>query len=126
MKFLLSLIIISSIFFFISNAYATTCYESLSCPPAMPLDVLNVFDVEYGAGSSSAILAALIGTVTLSIYMRDKSLTMLTVLGIYDLTIFAGLLSQQYFAPQYQAAIVVVAIAGASSAVVMVLKLVKE
>lgn len=126
MKKLILIIPIISFFFFISNAYGATCYESLSCPPSTPLGVLDIFDVQYGAGSSSAILAILIGSVTLSIYMRDKSLTMLTVLGIYDLTIFAGLLSQQYFAPQYQAAIVVVAITGASSAVVMLLKLTKE
>jgi hypothetical protein len=126
MKILLGLIPILATLFFVSNAYAVTCYESLSCPPHMPLDVLNIFDVEYGTGSSSAILAILIGSVTLCIYMRDKSLTMLTVLGIYDLTIFAGLLTQQYFDAQYQTAIVVVAIAGASSAVVMILKLVKE
>ena len=126
MKIIITLILSLTFFFYFSNAYAATCYESLTCPPAMPLDVLNVFDVQFGAGSSSAILAILIGSVTLCVYMRDKSLTMLTVLGIYDLTIFAGLLSQQYFAPQYQAVIVVVAITGASSAVVMLLKLVKE
>lgn len=126
MKLLLGLIAILATLFFVSNAYAVTCYESLSCPPAMPLDVLNVFDVQYGTGSSSAILALLIGSVTLCIYMRDKSLTMLTVLGIYDLTIFAGLLSQQYVAAQYQTAIVVCAIAGAASLVVMILKLTKE
>lgn len=104
----------------------TTCIESISCLPTNPLDVFNLYDVTYGTGTSVVILALILGSITLAIYMRTKSLTMLAVLGIYEAATFGVLLTSHYISSQYQTMEWVVAFAAASGGVVMILRLVKE
>ena len=105
----------------------TTCIESLSCiPQTNPLEVFKAFDVTYGTGTTTIIMALILGVITMAIYMRTKSLTMLTVLGIYELGIFTTILTSQYLSSQYQIAIYVIGIAATSVFALMCLRLVKE
>lgn len=104
----------------------TTCIESIQCLPTNPLDVFKIYDVTYGTGTTIVVLALLLGSVTLAIYMRTKSLAMLTVLGIYEAATFGVLLTSSYISSQYQTMAWVVAFGAASAGVYMILRLVKE
>ena len=104
----------------------TSCVESLSCLPVKPLDVFNLYDSTYGNGMTVVILALIVGSITMAIYLRTRSMAMLTVLGIYEIATFGALLTSQYISSQYQIAEYVVVLGIATVFVVMILKLVKE
>lgn len=104
----------------------TNCIESLGCFPTNPLDVFNLYDITYGSGTTIVIMALIVGSITMGIYMRTRSLAMLAVLGIYELFTFGAMLTSHYLSSQYTTAIYVIGLAGASVFVVMALKLVKE
>ena len=104
----------------------TTCVENISCLPTNPLDVFNLFDVTYGAGATTIVLAMITGTIIAAIYLRTKSLALLSVLGIYSFAAFGSLMLSPYITSQYQTAVYVIIIAATSVFVMMVLKLVKE
>lgn len=104
----------------------TNCIESLGCFPTNPLDVFNLYDVTYGSGTTIVIMALIVGTITMGIYMRTRSLAMLAVLGIYEIATFSAMLTSKYISSQYQTAEYVIVLAVASVFVVMILKLVKE
>ena len=104
----------------------TNCIESISCPPTNPLDVLNIFDVWFGSGMSLLVMAMLIGTVTLAIYVRNRSLPMLTILGIYEIAAFGSIITSHYISSQYQIAIYVMGMGIGTAVIMLVLRLVKE
>lgn len=94
--------------------------------PTNPLDVLNLFDVWLGAGFTLLIIALIIGTITMAIYIRNRSLPMLTILGLYEIGVFSSILTSKYFASQYHYMIYTLILGGTTALVFMVLKLVKE
>lgn len=102
------------------------CLENLQCLPQNPLDVLNIFDVWFGAGMSLLAMGLILGTITLGIYLRTRSLPMLTVLGIYELAAFGVIITNKYFVSQYHTLETVTIIGGAVAASMLVLRLVKE
>lgn len=112
--------------FVIPSAYATNCVESNQCPPQNPLDVLNLFDVWFGSGMSLMVMALIIGMITLAIYVRNRSLPMLAILGIYEFSAFAAVIINKNFASQDHYLVYVVAIGFATAASMMILRLVKE
>ena len=112
--------------FVIPSAYATNCIETSSCMPTNPLDVLNLYDVWFGSGMSLMVMAAIIGMITLAIYVRNRSLPMLTILGIYEFAAFSAVIINKNFASQDHYLVYVVAIGFATAASMMVLRLVKE
>lgn len=103
-----------------------TCIESLSCLPTNPLDVFELYDVTFGTGMTTVILALIVGITIMAIYMRTRSLALLSVLGIYSIATFSAMITSQYISAQYQIAQYVIILAVASVIVMMVLKLVKE
>lgn len=94
--------------------------------PANPLDVLNIFDVWFGAGFSLLAMALIIGIITIAIYVRNRSLPMLTILGLYEVAAFGSIITSSYFASQYHALVYVSFIGGATALTMLVLRLVKE
>jgi len=104
----------------------TNCYETGTCMPTNPLDVLNIFDVWFGTGMSLLVMAMLLGTITLAIYVRNRSLPMLTILGIYEIAAFGSIITSKYISSQYQIAIYVMGIGIATAVIMLVLRLVKE
>ena len=104
----------------------TNCIESMNCMPVNPLDVLNIFDVWFGTGMSLLVMAMLLGTITLAIYVRNRSLPMLTILGIYEIAAFGSIITSKYISSQYQIAIYVMGIGIATAVIMLVLRLVKE
>ena len=49
----------------------TTCIESLSCiPQTNPLEVFKAFDVTYGTGTTTIVMALILGVITMAIYTR--------------------------------------------------------
>lgn len=72
------------------------------------------------------ILALITGIIILAIYVRNRSLVMLSVLGIYASAAFGVLLTSKYISAQYQEIGYVVILGFATAVTLMVLKLVKE
>lgn len=104
----------------------TNCIESASCMPANPLDVLNIYDVWFGNGWSVLVMALIIGVITIAIYVRTRSLPMLTILGIYEVAAFGVILTNKIISPQYHILEYVLFIGFAVGATMLVLRLVKE
>jgi len=102
------------------------CVEAGSCMPTNPLDVLNIYDVFFGSGMSLLVMALILGIITVAIYVRNRSLPMLTVLGIYEIAAFSSIITSKYVASQYQIAIYVLGIGVATAVVMLILRLVKE
>ena len=102
------------------------CIENLSCMPVNPLDVLNIYDVWFGSGFTLVIMALIIGMITIAIYVRNRSLPMLTVLGIYEVAAFSAIITSRYISSQYHIMEYVMFIGGATAATMLVLRLVKE
>lgn len=120
--FLLAFLIIP-----IKQVFATTCIESMTCiPSSSPLEVFHAFDVTYGSGMTLLAMALIIGTIEIAIYLRTRSLAMLSVLGIYTVAAFASIITSSYFSSQYHIMVFVVILGGASVGLMMILKLVKE
>jgi len=102
------------------------CIEAASCPPQNPLDVLNLYDTFFGAGFSLIAMALILGMITLAIYVRTRSLPMLTILGIYEIAAFGAILTSKYISSQYHAMEYVLFIGGATGITMLVLRLLKE
>lgn len=105
----------------------TTCIETLSCIPSTnPMEVFHAFDVTYGTGFTTIVMALIIGVITVAIYMRTRSMAMLAVLGIYEIGVFSTILTSQLISSQYQIAVYIIGIAATTVFAIMILKLVKE
>lgn len=94
--------------------------------PVNPPDVLNIYDVWYGAGFSLLVMALIIGVITITIYVRTRSLPFLTILGIYEIAAFGSILASPYIATQYHAMEYVLIFGSATAVTMMVLRLLKE
>ena len=104
----------------------TNCIESMSCPPQNPLDVLNLYDIFFGTGMSLLVMALIIGIITIAIYVRTRSLPMLTILGIYEIAVFSSIITSKYISSQYNIAIYVLGIGVATAIIMLILRMVKE
>ena len=113
-------------FLAIPPAYATNCIESGTCMPTNPLDVLNLYDVWFGSGMTLLVMALIIGVITIAIYIRNRSLPMLSILGIYEVAAFSSIITSNAFGSQYHIAIYVTVLGAATAIIMLVLKLVKE
>lgn len=98
----------------------------MGCMPTNPLDVLNLYDVWLGTGMSLMIMALIIGIITVAIYIRNRSLPMLTILGMYEIAAFGSILTSQYISSQYQIMIYVLGMGVATALIMMILRLIKE
>ena len=94
--------------------------------PTNPADVLALFDVWYGSGFTLAVMALIIGSITLAIYVRNRSLPMLTILGLYEVAAFSSILTSKYVSSQYHLMEYVLIFGVVTAIVMMVLRLVKE
>ena len=112
--------------FLIPSAYGSNCIELGTCMPVNPPDVLNLYDVWYGSGFTTLAMAMLIGTITVVIYVRNRSLPMLGILGAYEIAAFSSIVTSHYVSSQYQIAIYVIGIALATAVSMMIMRLVKE
>lgn len=94
--------------------------------PTNPLDVLNIFDVWFGSGMSLMVMALIIGIITIGVYVRNRSLPMLAILGIYEIAGFGSILTSRYISSQYHIAEYVIILGAATGAIMLILRLVKE
>lgn len=108
------------------QVFATTCVESITCLPTTPVDVLKIWDMQIGQGTSLIMLALILGSIEMAIYLRTRSLAMLSVLALYSVAAFASILTSPYFASQYHYLVYVVIFSVTSVAVMAIFKLVKE
>lgn len=104
----------------------TNCIEAMGCMPTNPLDVLNIYDVWFGTGMTLLIMALIIGSITAAIYVRTRSIPMLTVLVIYEIATFSSIVTSKYISGQYQVVEFIVVFGIATAITMMVLRLVKE
>ena len=102
------------------------CLLTFSCMPTYPTDVLSFWDKWYGVPGSLIFMALIIGSITIAIYIRNRSLPMLTVLGIYEIGAFSSIVTSNYVSSQYHLAIYILILGAASVLVLLYLKLVKE
>ena len=75
---------------------------------------------------SLLVMALIIGIITIAIYVRNRSLPMLTILGIYEIAAFGTIMTSKYISSQYQIAFYVLGIGIATAVLMLVLRLVKE
>lgn len=94
--------------------------------PTNMADVLNLYDVWFGTGMTLLVMALIIGIITLAIYVRNRSLPMLTILGIYEIASFGSILTSNYFSSQYHTMEYVLFFGGATAVIMLILRLVKE
>lgn len=104
----------------------TNCIESASCMPTSPANVLALYDVWFGSGFSTLVMALIVGTIILCIYVRNKSLPMLAILSTYAFAAFGTIITNSMFASQYHLMTAVVALGIATAVTMLVLRLVKE
>ena len=104
----------------------TNCIEAGSCMPTNPPDVLNLYDVWYGSPGTLVVIAMIIGLITVAVYLRNRSLPMLTVLGIYEIAAFSSVITSQYVSSQYHMMEYVLIFGAATGVMFMILRLVKE
>lgn len=105
----------------------TNCIDNLSCLPTnSPLEVFHAFDAVYGNGMTLVVMALILGIIEVAIYMRTRSLVMLSVLGIYTIGAFAVMMASPLIASQYHTMLYVIALAATSGLVMAVLKVVRE
>lgn len=104
----------------------TNCIENISCLPTNPADVLNLYDVWFGSGMTLMVMALIIGTITLAVYVRNRSLPMLVILGLYEIAAFSSILTSKYISAQYHIMEYVLIFGAATAVVMMILRLVKE
>lgn len=71
-------------------------------------------------------MAFILGVITLAIYLRTRSLPMITVLGIYEFTAFGSIVVSKYFASQDKILEYVVFFGIATAVTMVILRLVKE
>jgi len=64
--------------------------------------------------------------ITIAIYVRNRSLPMLAILGIYEVTAFGLIMTNSMISSQYHIAEYVIALGAATGIMMLVLKLVKE
>ena len=105
-----------------------TCIENFACPPDLtqPMKVLDLYDIQYGAGMSLVVLGIVLGVITLAIYVRTRSMPMLVILGFYEIAAFASILTSKYISSQYHIMEYVIIFGMATAVTMLVLRLVKE
>lgn len=123
---ILLVFIFPTLFLSLHQAYATTCIESVSCLPTNVMQVFQLYDIQFGSGTTLVIMALILGVIEMAIYMRTRSLAMLAVIGMYTIAAFSAIITNQYISSQYHIAIYVIAIAATSVFTIAILKLVKE
>lgn len=103
------------------------CVEAGTCMPTNgPLDVLNLYDVFFGAGMSLLVMALILGIITVAIYVRNRSLPMLTVLGIYEIAAFGSIITSKFISSQYQIAVYVLSLGLSTALIMLILRMLKE
>lgn len=102
------------------------CIESGTCFPTNPTDIFSLYDTFFGTGTSIIMLGLLLGIITVAVYVRNRSLPMLTVLGFYEVAVFGSIVTSQYVSSQYHVMLYVLIFGAASGGVFMILRLVKE
>jgi len=103
-----------------------TCISTGDCYPTMPMDVFKLYDIQYGAGMSLVMMALIIAGITLAIYTRNRSLPMLTILGIYEFAAFGSIVTSHYVSSQYQILIYVTIMGFATGVIMLIFRLIKE
>lgn len=71
-------------------------------------------------------MALIIGIVTVAIYVRTRSLPMLTILGLYEIAAFSSIITSHYISAQYHVMEYVLIFGATTGIVMLVLRLVKE
>lgn len=103
-----------------------TCVEAMTCWPTSVMEIWRLYQYQYGL-PVPLVLGLFVGIIILSIYVHNRSMAMLSVLGIYAISVFSAMwLSESFFDAQIKTAIYVIAVSMASVIVMLVLKLVKE
>jgi hypothetical protein len=102
------------------------CIETVGCIPQNVPDVLNLYDVWFGSGMTIVMMALIIGIITMAIYLRTRSMSMLAILATYEVAVFGSILSSKYLASQYQLIPYIVGLSAATGLVMLFLRLVKE
>jgi predicted membrane channel-forming protein YqfA (hemolysin III family) len=72
------------------------------------------------------MMALIIGTITIAVYVRTRNLPMLAILGIYEVAAFGAILTSKLISSQYQILTTVVYLAFATGIIMLLLRLVKE
>jgi hypothetical protein len=88
--------------------------------------MFQIYPIQTGV-PISIILGLFLGIIVLAIYVHSRSLSLLTVLGIYSIAAFSSVwASEAFFAESVKTALYVIVFIAATVAVMMILRFVKE
>ena len=110
----------------IGQLNTSSCPFQFTCFPSNPLDVFSIYNKIYGI-PDVVVLGIVLGLVEAAIYVKNRSLTMLAILGIYTITIMgASYWSQATTGTEFNLVQYIIAFAVGTAALIMVLKLLRE
>jgi uncharacterized membrane protein YeaQ/YmgE (transglycosylase-associated protein family) len=102
------------------------CAFQFTCFPDNPLAVFEIYSTVYGV-PNIVILGLVLGMIEGAIYLKNRSLTMLAILGIYTIAALGATawndpaISEQFDTVKY-----IIAFAIGTAILIMILKIVRE
>lgn len=102
------------------------CVFQMTCFPSNPLGSFDVYYYVYGI-PKTVILGLIVGLCIAIIYLKNRSLTVLAILGTYSIAALgATWANEASIAKQYGMALYVIVFAVATAVVILFLKVTKE
>lgn len=105
------------------------CVFEFTCLPDNPLDVFKLYHEVYGI-PNTVVLGLLLGIIEAAIYLRNRSTTMMAILGIYTVAALGATYAAEAQAdgigPQLTLTYYVIALGIASAVVVFFMKVIRE
>lgn len=111
---------------FFQDIDQNNCAFQFTCFPHNPMQVFDIYHDVYGV-PSIVILGLVLGMIEGAIYLQNRSLTMLAILGIYTIAALgATAWNDPTISPQFDMMKYIIAFAVGSAVLIAVLKLVRE
>lgn len=102
------------------------CAFQFTCFPKNPMQVFEIYSDVYGV-PNIVILGLVLGMIEGAIYLNNRSLTMLAILGVYTIAALgATAWNDPTISAQFDMMKYIIAFAIGSGVLIMILKLVRE
>lgn len=116
--------ILSALFKQTNCVLESTCLNWLT--DGNPLGALSLFKEFYGI-PNAVTLGLLLGIITGMIYVHQRSLVQLAVIGIYIIALVGGTFAAEaYVAPQYHNLLYVILLGISSAVIIFIVRLIRE
>lgn len=102
-----------------------TCVEELTCFPEDIMDILSFWTHQF-AIPEAGVLGIFLGILVAGIYLWTRSINILVILGIYAISVTSAFALEPEIQAGYDGIVWVIAIAVASLAVIMFMKVTRH